>query len=88
MRYALNLGEDGRILSTTFEKYAAQGQPLVQTLPHGSVADYLYVNGEYIFDPLPELEAETVVTISVDELTVLQEKAAAHDILMKGAITE
>lgn len=52
MRYALNLGEDGRILSVTFEKYAAENMPLVDILPDGDVSDYIYQNGEYIYDPL------------------------------------
>lgn len=53
MRYALNLADDGRILSVTFEQYAAPGQPIVDTLPEGNINDYLFVNGEYVFDPLP-----------------------------------
>ena len=54
MKYALNLSEDGRILSVTFEKYAAWTDAvLVDELPEGNVADYLYVNGEYVYDPIP-----------------------------------
>lgn len=53
MRYALNLADDGRILSVTFEQYAAPGQPIVDTLPEGNINDYLFVNGQYVFDPLP-----------------------------------
>lgn len=63
MRYALNLADDGRILSVTYEQYAAPGQPIVDTLPEGNVNDYLYVNGEFVYDPLPvpdtALTAET-----------------------------
>ena len=51
--YALNLDENGRILSATFDQYAPSSQPRVDTLPEGDVGDYLYVNGEYVYDPFP-----------------------------------
>jgi len=35
--YALNLDEDGRILSATYETYAAAGMPAVETLPDGDI---------------------------------------------------
>lgn len=53
MKYALNLAEDGRILSATFEQYAADGMPLVDELPDGNISDYLYRDGKYVYDPLP-----------------------------------
>lgn len=63
MRYALNLADGGRILSVTYEQYAAPGQPIVDTLPEGNANDYLYVNGEFAYDPMPvpdtALAAET-----------------------------
>lgn len=62
MKYALNLNEDGRILSATSEKYAAENMPLVDTLPEGDISEYLYRNGEYIHDPLPEPETPKEAT--------------------------
>lgn len=56
MRYALNLGEDGRVLSVTYEEYATEDMPLVDTIPEGNIADYRYVDGEFIHDPLPKPE--------------------------------
>ena len=70
MKYALNLGEDGRILSATFEKYAAENMPLVDALPDGDVSDYIYQNGEYIYNPLPEPEKVEIVT-TADVLNAL-----------------
>jgi len=52
--YALNLSPDNRILSATFEEYAAPGQPIVDHLPDGDVSDYRYIDGEYVYDPVPE----------------------------------
>lgn len=57
-KYALNLGEDGRILSATYESYAAAGMPVSDTLPDGDVTDYKYINSEYVYDPLPKPEPE------------------------------
>ena len=52
--YALNLGAGGRVLSVTWPKYAPSDAPKVETLPEGNTCDYLYVDGEFIYDPLPE----------------------------------
>ena len=55
-KYALNLAEDGRILSATFEKYAPDGSVLVDELPEGNLADYRWQDGTVVCDPLPEPE--------------------------------
>ena len=58
--YALNLDTDGRILSATYEKYAAEGMPVVDSLPTGEtteendISNYKYIDGEYVYDPLPK----------------------------------
>lgn len=58
--YALNLADDGRVLSATEDQYGAEGQPRVATLPSGEtpeendISNYRYVDGEYIYDPLPQ----------------------------------
>lgn len=51
--YALNLNLDNRILSATYDRFAPPEQPRVETLPDGNVSDYLFVNGEYVYDPIP-----------------------------------
>lgn len=56
MKYVLNLAEDGHILSVTFEQYAPADAVKVDELPEGNVADYRYVDGDFIFDPLPKPE--------------------------------
>ena len=53
MRYALNLADDGRILSVTYEQFAAPGMPIVDNIPEGNVSDWLFVDGHYVYDPLP-----------------------------------
>ena len=56
--YALNLADDGRILSATYPKYALADAVTVDALPEGDIYDYRYVNGEYVYDPFPVLEPE------------------------------
>lgn len=51
MNYALNLAEDKRILSATFPEYAPEDAVIVDSLPEGDIAEYRYVNGEYIHEP-------------------------------------
>lgn len=54
MTYALNLDpETGRILSATEDQYGVEGQPRVEELPEGDISEYLYVDGEYVYSPLP-----------------------------------
>lgn len=68
--YALTLDpESGRVLSATYPKYAIPGLPMVDALPEGNIGDWLYVNGEYVYDPLPEEEPEPTLEERVDELT-------------------
>lgn len=69
MMYALNLAEDGRILSATYPQYAHEDAVIVETLPEGDISDYLYIDSEYVYDPLPEPEKPTPEGDSVwDEL--------------------
>lgn len=65
--YALNLDANGRILSATFDQYAPLSQPRVNELPDGDISDYLYVGGEYVYDPIP-IPPEPVPEPSADEI--------------------
>ena len=65
--FALNLGENNRVLSATYAQYAAPGQPIVDTLPDGNISDYRFVNGGYIYDPLP-VPPEPTPEPSADEI--------------------
>lgn len=82
LRYALNLNEDGRILSITEERYAWEGMPIVDSFPEGNTYEYRYIDGEYIHDPLPEeepsyepTEEEDIAALVIDHeyrLTLLE----------------
>jgi hypothetical protein len=69
MKYALNLAEDGRILSATYEQFAADDSVVVDGLPEGNIADYKYISGQYVHDPLPVPE-ETPSQLDIIEAQV------------------
>ena len=56
--YNLNLDADNRILSACVCLGDFEYKNVVDTLPDGSISDYKYINGEYVYDPLPELEPQ------------------------------
>ena len=61
--YALNLNNENRILSAcvVLENMDYTGMAIVDTLPNGDITDYLYIDGEYVYSPLPKPEpAETI----------------------------
>lgn len=62
MRYALKLSEENRILyaCVILVRGNYDGMSIVDTLPEGNLPDYLYINGEYIYDPLPKEEIKEV----------------------------
>lgn len=72
MKYSLNLSSDNRILSATFAKFAPNGV-LVDSLPEGNISDYLYVEGEYVHDPIIH-----VVSAS-EQIAQLKEELSSTD---------
>lgn len=59
MKYALHLSDNSRVLSVTYSKYSTSNSVPVDVLPEGNISDYLYINGEYIYDPL--VSADTIL---------------------------
>lgn len=57
-KHALNLGDDGRILSACICIEGQIYKNVVDTLPDNDITDYKYINSEYVYDPLPEPEPE------------------------------
>ena len=56
MKYALNLGADGRVLSATYPKYAPADAVQVEGLPEGNLYEYVYREGAFVHEPLPKPE--------------------------------
>ena len=69
-KYALNLDEDGRILSATYESYAVAGMPVVDILPDNDITDYKYIDGSYVYDPLPVPEPQPSAEAEALEMVV------------------
>ena len=71
-KYALNLGENGRILSVCVCLAGQKYENVVDSFPDGDVTNYRYVEGEYIYDPEPkddpEEPTEPVEYATYDEL--------------------
>lgn len=87
MNYALNLAEDGRILSATYPRYASENAVLVETLPEGNIADYIYQDGGFIYDPLPEPEVDITPSAQDDTDAMLVDHEYRLTLLELG-ITE
>lgn len=73
MKYALSLDSNKRILSawTLLSIGDYDGMPKVETLPDGDITDYLYVDGVYFYDPLPEPEPTPTEPTADEVLDVL-----------------
>ena len=68
--YALNLNEDKRVLSVTFDEFAPEEQPRVDKLPEGDISEYKYIEGEFVHDPLPVEVVEEVTQLDKIEAQV------------------
>lgn len=86
MKYALNLAVDHRILSAcvVLPKGNYSSMPVVDMLPEGDITDYLYVDGVYVYDPLPENEPVE----PEKEITVWDELDAAYQAGYNEGYTE
>lgn len=71
--YALNLTDDCRILSAwvVLPNGNYDGMPIVDYLPEDDITDYLYVDGKYVYEPLPEPEQPEAEPTTDDVLNAL-----------------
>ena len=70
-RYGLILNEDNRIIDAPAQRYAPIDAIIVDTLPEGNIIDYQYINGEFIYNPLPKEElVETPSQLDVIEAQI------------------
>ena len=71
-KYALNLGNNGRILSVCVCIEGQTYENIVDSFPDGDVSEYRYVDGEFIHDPEPTPEPQpTEPTVEEDTLSML-----------------
>ena len=69
--YSLNLDTDNRILSACVCLDGFEYTNIVDTLLDDDISDYKYIDGEYVYDPLPEPEPEPVEPTTDDVLNTL-----------------
>ena len=83
--YALNIDKEaGRVLSATLPKYAPEDAVTVETLPEGDISDYLYIDGKYVYDPLPEPEIDDDAPTQLDRI----EAQVAYTAMMTDTLLE
>lgn len=75
------LGDDGRVLHAAWYKTPPEGAVIVDRadLPEGNVAQYKYVNGEFIFDPMPEMQHGVPEPTTDERIAALEQMAAEQD---------
>lgn len=56
--YGLILNEDNRIVECGIYAVYPKNAIRVDTLPDGDPMDYLYIDGQYVYSPLPVIEPE------------------------------
>ena len=50
----IDVGPDNRITGVRYPKFADHGDTVVDKLPEGDPLDYKYVDGQFVYDPLPK----------------------------------
>lgn len=88
MSYALKLSEEGRVLSAcvVLRGGVYDGMPVVSALPDGNIADYRYVGGEFLPDPLPIDGEQTAQGPSLEGRVELLEATTDDIILMMAEL--
>ena len=77
MTYALNLDVDGRILSATYPQYASENAVMVDILPDRNLSDYLYSNGEFMYQPISDQEEKPPTPTMEERLSSVESDVAA-----------
>ena len=78
MRIVLILDENKRITSacTALPNGNYGEMPIVDSIPTGNLPDYLYVDGEFIYVPLPEAEKPEPEPVDDNEARIAALEAA------------
>lgn len=50
----IDVGPDNRVTGVRYPKFADHGDTVVDKLPDGDPLDYKYVDGQFVYDPLPK----------------------------------
>lgn len=69
--FELFLDATNRVIGCQNTAIKYSGGPTVDALPGGNLADYLFVDGQFVYDPLPQPEPPTPEPSADDVLDVL-----------------
>lgn len=80
IKYVLSLDSNNRITcpSKVLHNGKYEGMPIVDTLPDGEPSDYLYIDGQYVYDPLPVPEEPEIPDTPAEEEDVWAALDAAY----------
>lgn len=82
--YALSLSESNRILCAcnVLPNHDYSNMFVVDTLPNGNLPDYRYVNGEYVYDPIPKPEPIEPTPTLEDRVSAVEDQLAFTKIIL------
>ena len=63
----IDVGPDNRITGVRYPKFADHGDTVVDKLPDGDPLDYKYVDGQFVYNPLPKPPAPPTAEDKVEE---------------------
>ena len=84
MQIVLNLADDGRIQGAGVYAVIPEGAIVVDSIPEGNLADYLYIDGQFVHDPLPVVEEPENLPSDAERIAELEEALA----LLLSGVTE
>ena len=64
------------------------GMPIVDEIPDGNLPDYLYIDGEFIYDPLPIPEQPEPKPTQEERITALENQLAAYEVAYTQGVNE
>ena len=81
--FAINIDENGRILSATSPQYAPDWYVRVESLPPGDISDYIYTMTGYVYapvnsDPCAETNIEEDKIFNIEGETYRAKMPIAH----------
>lgn len=89
MKYVLNLDrETNRILSVGSMRKPPDDAVIVDVLPNGDATDYLYIDGEYVYSPLPTPEPIKPKPTHDERIAAIEAQLAAYEAAYAEGVNE
>lgn len=88
VRHGLILDETNRIISAVAQRYASADAIIVDNLPEGNPHDYLYIDGEYVHDPLPIPDDPDPQPTQEERIKALEDQLAAYEAAYTEGVNE